>query len=249
MERIFNKIGTCVSSNGHSHKQYAVSWDLLLPIVKKWSRVSEPDVAYVDAMERHVRAGGYVSHYIHLAELAGEGLVCYDGNHRREVFARLGDGSERIVLVDVLLGATTKDVMTHFEAINKSAEAPKLTSAEDALDASQVLVAKEGIHALVRKYAKKYKSYMSVAAKCRAPQFNREAFAANLLAIWRAADQSLRDMAKFEQALEALNEAYANGQLCEPHDTYPEKVIEKCRSGGLWLFINREVSAEHFCAV
>ena len=62
-------------------------------------------------MYEHYKVGGYIPKLIHLAELEGEGLVCYDGNHRREVMKLLGnDGYDVDCIVDIMFNTTKDDV-------------------------------------------------------------------------------------------------------------------------------------------
>ena len=53
----------------------------------------------------------YIPKMIHLAELNEEGLICYDGNHRREVFNLLQ--KDFLCIIDIIFNATQEDVFTH----------------------------------------------------------------------------------------------------------------------------------------
>lgn len=50
---------------------------------------------------------------------------------------------------------------------------------------------------------------------------------------------------QIQEALVKLNNYYSNQQMCKPHSTYKQHVIDKCTKSGLWLFINRNLQIEH----
>lgn len=48
-----------------------------------------------------------------------------------------------------------------------------------------------------------------------------------------------------ESLLEKLNACYSEGKLCRPHQTYRPHIVQKCKEGGMWLFIDRKIPTEH----
>ena len=83
MHTLLTAISQPLYSHG-SHMGFIVRWNLIAPLVKKWSKNRDPDPLRVAEMKEHFIKGGYLPNQIHLAELSNEGLVRYDGNHRRE---------------------------------------------------------------------------------------------------------------------------------------------------------------------
>jgi hypothetical protein len=61
----------------------------------------------------------YIPKMIHLAELNEEGLICYDGNHRREVFNLLQ--KDFLCIIDIIFNATQEDVFYAFDASRSDA--------------------------------------------------------------------------------------------------------------------------------
>lgn len=110
METVVESLGTNIYESNH-HKGYLILWKLIAPMCKKWSRNRAPNVERVKEMfDYHVNADGYIPNTIHLAELSDEGLVCYDGNHRREVFNMCNaQGKDIICIVDIMFNATQSD--------------------------------------------------------------------------------------------------------------------------------------------
>ncbi len=242
MENLLNSIGTLVSKQGR-HSTYIVEWNLVKPIIKKWSRNRDPDMSRVQEMLIRVQNGGYFPALLHLADLKEEGLVCYDGNHRREVLNHMTSGIPRVI-VDLLTSATQRDVYDAFDALNKSVQVPAIYF-EDEQTTSRV---KEEILELVKHYETRYKSHASSSPRCHAPQFNRDTFVENLHKIWKHFDNKV-SIPEIQTALERLNELYSQGRLCKPHNSHKPRVIEKCRESGLWLFIDRDILVEHVGSV
>lgn len=88
MENTLSLLGTKLYEDG-LHKCFLIKWKAIEPLCKKWSRNRNVDNERVKEMMEYYKAGGYIPRIIHLAELEAEGLACYDGNHRREVFSLL----------------------------------------------------------------------------------------------------------------------------------------------------------------
>jgi len=238
METLLASIGTCLGKQGDKHVTFLVDWGLLKPIVKKWSRNRDPDMQRVQEIGQYMSHGGYVPVILHLADVQDEGIVCYDGNHRREALNLLEKPPH--VIIDMLCNASQKDVYDAFDMLNKSVQVPAIYFEQE--DLSYQI--KDQLIQLVKSYETKYKSHLSPSPRCHAPQFNRDQLVDQLHRIITLF-QGRVSVASLKDALEVLNALYKQGRLCKPHHTYKEKVIAKCRDSGLWLFIDRDISVEH----
>ena len=249
MEAVIEQLGRR-SAGGDGFVIYEISWARLAPLCCQWSRNRAPDPARVAAIVAHARAaGGYVPPLLHFAELAGEArpLACFDGNHRREAFAALHDtrgvlDAERTVLAAVMFNATAAAVEAAFRAINSGVSVPELyTRAPDAGPARADVVA------LAASYVSAYPKFASASAHCTVPNFNRDGFADNIDGLCRALSI---DVATLAAALRRLNAEIAGAfgaggaggagsrALLKAPDQYSAKAVEKCRAGGLWLFLD-----------
>lgn len=238
MQAIFDSLGQPIYKiNGHTG--YIIQWNLIAPFCKKWSRNRDPDMERVKEMVEYYYKGGYIPRMIHLAEVKEEGVVCYDGNHRKEVFDKCTDEVVMCV-VDIMFGATQNDVYKAFNNINKSVQLPAVYI-EETDDENHV---KAEIVKLVRDYEAKYKPLLSSSARCHAPHFNRDNFTDNIYNIYK----SFCDTVSVEQIgklLEDLNNEYSHGRLCRPHSAYKQTLLEKCKKHNMWLFIEKTVPFEH----
>lgn len=237
MELVVSSLGTALYVQ-HRHKGYLIKWSLIGPLCKRWSRNREPDEHRVSEMVKYHLAGGYLPSTIHLAELP-EGLICYDGNHRRIVFDRLED-RELICIVDIIFDSNTREVIEAFNAINRSVPLPELYLNDDTENPK----VKDDLLKLVQSYEKRYKSFISTSSRCRAPQFNRDTLLDNLYTIHQQLGPELT-IDRLESLLIELNTKYSEERLCQPHTEYPPSVIAKCKKHNLWLFLNRTISIDH----
>lgn len=242
MELLLNSLGTQLMKRGR-HVTFLVDWNVIKPIVKKWSRNRDPDMERVTDLLTYISNGGYFPSMLHVAELQDEGLVCYDGNHRREALNSIVNPPK--VIIDVLINATQKDVYDAFEALNKSVQVPAIFFDEPTINTTNV---REDILSIVKKYECKFKSHVSPSPRCHAPQFNRDMFVDNVYKIWTAFDGCL-SMKQIEDALDNLNKLYSQERICRSHSSYKPKIIQKCQESGLWLFIDREIHVDHIRTV
>jgi len=242
MEEIIKNIsGEPVYQSGR-HIGYMVPWKRISCYCKKWSLNRDTDVARINEMIEFFERGGYLPPFIHLAELHDEGLVCYDGNHRREVFNHFPD-KEITCIVDVIFNATLEEVVTEFNNINKIVMMPSihLETDDERLITPRIKIE---IMDLVKFYIEKYKKFVSSSGKPNPPNFNRDLFTENLTEIYKYFHGEV-SIAELTGLLEKLNIAYSKNRLCRSHSTFGAQVIKKCTDGGLWLFLSRSIQAAH----
>lgn len=237
MEAIFNSLGQSIY-NINGHKGYMIQWKLISPFCKKWSGNREPDMERVNEMVEHHHKGGYIPRMIHLAEIKDEGMVCYDGNHRKEVFNICYD--EAVMCVDVMFDASQNDVYNAFNNINKSVQLPAIYT-EESNDDNNVKVE---IVNLVRQYENKYKPFLSTSSRCRAPHFNRDTLTDDIYSIYKSFGKSV-NIEQIGKLLDKLNHEYSQGRLCRPHSFYKQHILDKCKKHNMWLFIEKTIPFEH----
>lgn len=240
MEAIFDSLGQVIY-NINGHKGYSIQWKKISPFCKKWSRNRDADEERVKEMIEYYHKGGYIPRMIHLAETKEEGIVCYDGNHRREVFNKVFDEDETtICIIDVMFGATRKEVYKAFNNINKSVQLPAIYI-EESNDDNDV---KAEIIKLVKVYETKYRSFLSTSTRCHAPNFNRDNFTDNIYNIYVSFGKAV-SIDEIGNLLNKLNNEYAHGRMCRPHSAYKPSLLGKCKKENLWLFIEKSIPFEH----
>ena len=235
MENVISSFAKKIYTHG-KHAGFVLKYKHLKPICKKWSKNRPPDTTRVQDMYEYHMGGGYIPKLMHFAELKDEGLVCYDGNHRRECLQMIGDGEVECI-VDIMFEATIDDVIESFKMINKAVDVPEIYL-EDSMNI------KDDVLELVKKYETEFKMFISKSAKCRSPNFNRDVFTENITKIYRFMNGS-KTIKEIDELLQILNREYSKNKICKSHSHYKEPVIEKCKKYNLWLFLEREIPCEH----
>lgn len=235
MEVIFDSLSKPIYDINH-HKGYVIQWKLIAPFCRKWCRNRDPDLERVNEMVEHHKKNGYIPRMIHLAEIKGEGIVCYDGNHRKEVFNMCSDESV-MCIVDIMFDTNDDEVYKAFININKSVQLPAIYMDEINTDAS----IKTDILNLVRGYETRYKEFLSTSSMCHAPHFNRDTLTDNIYKSF-GGTISIEQIGKL---LNRLNIEYSQGRICRSHLLYKEPLLNKCRKYNMWLFMEKTIPFEH----
>lgn len=243
MEETFKLIATEIGLlHNNKHRTYVCRWLVISPLIKRWSKNRECDQKRVQELLEYHKKGGYIPKLIHIANLK-EGLICYDGNHRREMFDLLEDKNFNVI-VDVIFDAKEKDVYTSFENINKSVQLPSIY-----LGSNIATDIQDQIKELVRKYELRYPKLLSPSSRCAKPNFNRDSFTENIFDVYKYFEEeiSIEDISTLFQK---LNVSYSKGMYCKDHSLIKSTILDKCRKYGLWLFIEgRTISFEHLIKV
>lgn len=244
MQAIINSLANTIYID-NNHIGYIIKWKLISPLCKKWSRNRDADMTRVNEMIEYHNAGGYIPKMLHLAEIIDEGLVCYDGNHRRELlnYIEKNENSEIECIIDIVYRVSQKDVYDIFENINKSVQLPAIYLDAD----TKNNINKDYLINIVKKYETNYKMFLSSSSRCHAPQFNRDTFTDNLSDICDKLSTNNLDfnIDELEELLDDLNTYYSQQKLCKDHSKYRSSIIDKCRKHNFWLFIDKTIPYSH----
>lgn len=225
----------CLYDN-NNHQGFLVDWTIVNKLITKWEHNRDVDTVRVKEMLEFHKSGGYLPRMIHVANIEGTpSLLCYDGNHRREVFNKLDDWTFFVVL-DVHFAQNEKDIFEACANINKSIQLPPVYL-EDSRIKSQIVK-------IVEKYAKSYPELCSSFPRCNRPNFNRDTFTTNIYDTYTA-HEAKYSISMIAKGLTKLNVMYSKGRMCRKHDLYTVKVINKCKKSNMWLFLERIIDPYH----
>jgi hypothetical protein len=238
---IIKKIGQKIYDVA-GHQGFLVEAQAVNQLVKKWSKNRESDKQRVVEIAHHIRNNGWVPPTMYAAVLPTEGLVCYDGNHRREAYRMLSPAMDKtLVILDVL--KSHSDIYDAFQCINKSVP----VSLIDTMIDHDSMKMKRDIEALVKEYETRFHGFVSTSTRCNTPRFNRDNLKDQFYRF--LTDQEGTTVADLRVALGVLNDAYKNGvRAGAEHSRLKDRVLEKCEEEGLWLFaFRREISDVDLC--
>ena len=189
-----------------------------LPI-KRWKSNRPPDMSRVTEIHNWMKQFNRMDGVINLACIGEEGLVCFEGNHRRMALKNL----DITVLVDIVWDATDESVTHEFRRINESISVPDLYVEEtDAVTIANIVGA-------VTDFVRRYPTHMVPSSRPQRPNYNRDNFTQELFRIQKELNISIADLMT---RVYALNEKLALADKTKLTD----KTIKKCSTSGLWLF-------------
>lgn len=199
---------------------YAIPMDKLKSLfVKPWKYNRPPDMTRIPEIHDWMKQFRRMDGVLNFAYIRGEGLVCFEGNHRRLAL----DGLDMTVLVDIVWDATDESVTHEFRRLNKAVSVPELYVSETP---AKIRVELEDA---VAEFRKKYASMESTSGKPQRPNYNRDKLTDELL---RLQKELVIPVDELMTRIYALNEYYSGNDKSK----LSEKMRQKCENSGLWLF-------------
>lgn len=188
--------------------------------VKSWRFNRPPDLSRVEDIRAWMASSGRMDGVLNLAYVPGQGLVCYEGNHRRLAVAGLGGIT---VLAGVMWDATDESIIAEFRRLNKSISVPDLYVIEDSM------ILRGEIETAVSEFRKRFHAMESNSGRPQRPHFNRDKLTDEISRIQKELGIPVSSvMARLGE----LNHQYS----IQSHAGLSEKIAKKCADSGLWLF-------------
>ena len=210
---------------------YAIPPDVFSKLdIKTWKYNRPPSDERIAEIRQWNSQFGRMDGVLNLAYVPRDGLVCFEGNHRRLALA----GLNITVVADILWDVSDETVMHEFRRINKSVSVPDLYVADT--EASLKLE----IEALVNTFRKKYPTHETASGRPQRPNYNRDGLTDQ---ITRLQTETCLTVSDIEKRLYELNSKLAQ----QGKSKLSQKMLEKCESSGLWLFAwSNTLSAKDF---
>lgn len=199
---------------------YAIPMDKFKTLdIKQWKYNRPPDFSRVPDIHTWMKQFNRMDGLLNLAYISGEGLVCFEGNHRRLAL----EGLDIVVLVDIVWDATHDTLIHEFRRLNKSVCVPDLYVVENET------TLRGEIENAVAEFRKKYPLLESNSGRPQRPNYNRDKLTDE---IHRLRGELNIPVASVMSRLDALNEKYKTRDRTK----LSEKTVQKCEDSGLWLF-------------
>ena len=203
-------------------------------LVKNWTKNREIDELRVKEICTHLNNGGWVPPILYVANVPTEGLVCYDGNHRRSAYRMSSpQHDQKPVILDVL--QNHRDIYSAFNNVNRSVPLAMIDLKMD----TNLSNVKVEIESLVKEFEKQHPQLVSTSRRPNAPNFNRDNVKDQLFGFLEEIDLTI-SVQTLKEALKLLNTAYAEGlRPGSEHCRLKPKVLDKCTKSKMWLFAFR----------
>lgn len=187
--------------------------------ITQWKYNRPPNLERIPEIHSWMKQFNRMDGVLSLAYIPGDGLVCFEGNHRRLAL----EGLEIPVLVDILWDATHEIVTHEFKRLNKSICVPEIYLVE-----SETSLRGE-IEKSVSDFRKKFSKMESNSGRPQRPNYNRDKFTDEIMRLHKELNITIPElMTKIYNA----NEIYKT----KDRSKLNEKITSKCENSGLWLF-------------
>jgi hypothetical protein len=187
--------------------------------VQQWKYNRPPDMGRVPEIHKWMKEFNRMDGVLNLAYIQNEGLVCFEGNHRRLAL----DGLDIKVLVDIVWGATHDIVKHEFQRLNKSVSVPDLYVVEN--DSNLRIQIEDA----VSNFRKKYSTHESASGRPIRPNFNRDKLTDEFTRLQKELKISVPELV---DRLDKLNDKYKS----KDRSKLSPNVQLKCGLSDLWLF-------------
>lgn len=187
--------------------------------VKQWKFNRPPDFTRIPEIRDWMSQFRRMDGLLNLAYISGEGLVCFEGNHRRLAL----EGLDIPVLVDIVWNATDETINHEFRRLNKAVSVPDLYVA----DTSASL--RVELEDAVAEFRKRYSSMESNSGRPQRPNYNRDKLTDEFTRLHK---EVMIPVDELMTRIYALNDTYAS----KDKSKLTEKIRQKCEASGLWLF-------------
>jgi hypothetical protein len=226
--KIFGKLLTCYGN----HKVYLSSSKEIYKHTKIWSKNRPVDKSRLKPMADYFTKNEHIDGIIYLAILEEEGIVCYDGNHRRESIQFMEDNYS--VMVDVIEQPNKSYLRDRFKSINQCVPISVLDeNPEEFTDKFKYM-----IYSVVDTLSQKWPEHKVIGPNPRRPNFNRDKL------INTITDIIINNMIYIENEeilLEAI-EKY-NDYIKKNIGTYKisTNILEKCNRNNCYIFLDKNL--------
>ena len=187
--------------------------------VKQWKFNRPPDMTRIPEIRDWMSQFRRMDVVLNLAYISGEGLVCFEGNHRRLAL----EGLDIPVLVDIVWDATDETINHEFRRLNKAVSVPDLYVA----DTPATL--RVELEDAVADFRKKYSSMESNSGRPQRPNYNRDKLTDEFTRLHK---ELVIPVEELMTRMYRLNDVYSTKDKSKLTD----KIRQKCEASGLWLF-------------
>jgi hypothetical protein len=213
------------------HYVYVTDSITLCKQSKMWSKNRPCDELRVDEIKNYIQENGYVDGVIYLANIEGEGLVCYDGNHRRTALSKLNKSYK--IIINVLENPDPIELCEKFVSLNKCVPVTELflnqTVENDRL--------KDTILQATKHFCELWKDHRKTSPNPNRPNFNRDMLQDLIHKI--ISDENRECNFRLDVIIKTVNTYNETIKNNISSVKCSEKMLSKCMKSGCFLFVKK----------
>lgn len=198
---------------------------------KIWSKNRPCDKLRVSEIEKYITEMGYVDGILYFANIEGEGLVCYDGNHRRCALLNLTKSYK--ILINVLENPSPEYLKNKFISLNKCVPVTDLFLNDTHSKAEVDLIMEVTEH-----FCKLWKSHRKTSPNPNRPNFNRDTLQSKISSIIELNSIDISNSSK-DDIIQQVNRF--NEEINNKKDSIKstKTMLNKCIASGCFLFLEK----------
>ena len=213
-----------------NHTIYLSSSKKIYKHSKIWSKNRPVDESRLSEIASYIKKNDSIDGVIYLANIPEEGLVCYDGNHRRTSIGLLDKDYK--VLVDIVENPSYEYLCEKFKTLNKCIPLMELYENPDKYNDEFKIM----IYEVLDKICKKWPKHTSSSPNPKRPNFNRDIFGNELTKF--IIDNMIYNL-NFNILYNALLKLNNYNKENIHNLKLSSKVKEKCINNDCYLFVNK----------
>jgi len=219
--------GKHLHNNGESDL-YLSQTKVILGKTKIWSRNRAPDIKRVEKIKNYILEKNIVDGIIYLAKI-NEGLICYDGNHRREALKLID--KDFPIYVSILENPSDLFLEEKFRDLNKCVPISDLVFNKGS---SHIEINK--IKKVCDHFMKIWKDHHKGSSRPKRPNFNQNSFEEKIAKILEFYKQNIKKVST-DNIIKFVNQYNLN--LREKLDSFTasKNIKDKCIKNNCYLFI------------
>jgi hypothetical protein len=201
---------------------------------KMWSKNRPCDSERVNELHQYIQDTGFIDGIIYFANIHGEGLVCYDGNHRREALSNSSRSYK--IIINVLEEPSFEYLCKKFISLNKCVPVTELFL--DPIENTDIM--KSTIMKATDYFCNLWKSHRKTSPNPNRPNFNRDQLQTKIINILDFYNISLETI-DYDTILGYINDFNKQIEMRRDNIRFTKSMIDKCIHSGCYLFLEKQI--------
>lgn len=229
-----NVYGKFICKHG-KHYIYLADSLVITKQSKMWSKNRPCDEMRVIEIEKYISSVNYVDGMLYFANIEGEGLVCYDGNHRRNALLNLPKNYK--VLVNILENPPFEYLKEKFVSLNKCVPVTELFLNLDENKQDTV----DKVMEVTEHFCKLWKSHRKTSPNPNRPNFNREMLQEKIVAIIDSNETYNIETCSKPDIIECVTNYNLEISKKMNNIKCTRVMLDKCISSGCFVFLEKRI--------
>ena len=198
----------------------------------RWSENRPPDMLRVSEIKEYIKKNDNVDGILYFANILNEGLVCYEGEHRRQALKSLEKNYK--IFVNIVENPHIDYLRNKFISLNKCVPVTELYLNNQSHKCTQNHL--ELIESITKYYCKKWKTHRKTNPNPNRPNFNKEMLKQK---IFNISETYIKNNETKEQIIDCVDRFNLKIKSNINMINCTRTMINKCNVSGCYLFLEK----------